>query len=284
MSVKRKYVLLCFVLAATVSAGCGGAGGSSDSGESGTSEDSSGTGGSSGETLTISGAASLTDAFEELGETFAEQTGAEVQFNFGSSSELATQIVQGAPADVFASADQAQMENVAGEDLIEGEPEIFARNREVVIVPADNPGNIQEFADLAEPGLTLVLADEEVPAAEYAEEILANASEDPEYGDQFGQDVMDNIASREADVRASVNRVVIGDADGTFGYASDVTPDIREEVEVIEIPQNLQVVAEYPVAALAEAQNPELAQQWIELVTSEEGQQVLEDWGFEPVN
>lgn len=256
---------------ALVSAGCGSSG----------SRDSS-DGGSDG-ALTVFAAASLTDAFGELEEDFTDQTGAEVTFNFASSSTLATQIEQGAPADVFASADEAQMANVEDADLLAGQPETFVRNREVVIVPADNPGDIEGFADLADPDLRLVLAQEDVPAAEYAEEILGNASDDPEYGEQFERDIMDNIVSREEDVRAAVNRVVIGDADGTFGYASDVTPDVRDEVEVIEIPENLQVVAEYPVAVLSDAQDAELAQRWVDLVTSDEGYQVLEKWGFQSV-
>ncbi|MGH3089039.1 MAG: molybdate ABC transporter substrate-binding protein, partial [Rubrobacteraceae bacterium] len=235
-------------------------------------------------TLTVFAAASLTDAFEELGEDFEEENpGVEVTFNFTSSSTLATQITQGAPADVFASADEAQMENVANEDLLSGEPEIFVENREVVVVPEENPAGVEEFGDLSEPGIRLVLALDEVPAAEYALEILGNAAEDPEYGPEVEQAVLDNIVSREEDVRASVNRVVIGDADATFGYASDVTPDIRNEVEVVEIPSDLQVVPTYPIAALEESGNPELARMWVDLVLSDKGQSVLEEWGFEPV-
>lgn len=242
-----------------------------------------GNGGQEG-TLTVFAAASLTDAFGEISKDFEEQNpGVKVSASFAGSSTLATQIQQGAPADVFASADEAQMENVVNEDLVAGEPETFVRNREVVVVPGSNPAGIEEFADLSEPGIRLVLALDEVPAAEYAKEILANAAEDPEYGPEFERMVLDNIVSREEDVRAAVNRVVVGDADATFGYASDVTPDIRDEVEVVEIPGNLQVVPTYPIAVLKEAENEELAQAWVDLVTSDEGQQFLEKWGFEPV-
>lgn len=236
--------------------------------------------------LTVFAAASLTDAFEEMGEMFEEENpGSEVSFNFASSSTLATQAIQGAPADVFASADEAQMENVADENLLAGEPEIFAENREVVVVPEGNPAGVEEFGDLAQPGIRLVLALEEVPAAEYAEEILSNAAEDPEeYGPEFEEAVLGNIVSREEDVRASVNRVVIGDADATFAYASDVTPDIRSSVEVVEVPENLQVVPRYPIAALEGSENTELAEAWVELVLSESGQRTLEEWGFEPMS
>lgn len=266
-------VAALFLILASV--GCGGSGGAS--------EDAGGEDAGGGE-LTVFAAASLTDAFEELGGTFEEEnSGAEVSFNFTSSSTLATQITQGATADVFASADEAQMENVANESLLSGEPEIFARNREVVVVPGENPAGIEEFGDLSEPGIRLVLALDEVPAAEYAMEILGNAAEDEEYGPEFEEAVLDNIVSREEDVRASVNRVVIGDADATFGYASDVTPSVRDEVEVVEVPENLQVVPTYPVAVLEDGGNPGLARAWVDLVLSDEGQRVLEKWGFESV-
>jgi molybdate transport system substrate-binding protein len=120
-----------------------------------------------------------------------------------------------------------------------------------------------------------------VPAADYAVEILDKA--EAEYGDGFKEDVLANVVSREADVRASVNRVVVGDADATFGYASDHTPDVRDRVEVIRIPPDLNIVATYPLAVLRDAEDPDLAQEWVDLVTSEKGQRVLEKWGFEPV-
>jgi molybdate transport system substrate-binding protein len=148
------------------------------------------------------------------------------------------------------------------------------------MVPTDNPADIQEFRDVAKPGVRLVLAQEDVPAADYAEEILGNAEDD--YGEGFEGDVLDNIVSREADVRAAVARVVTGDADATFGYASDYTPDIRDRVETVEIPPDLNIIAAYPVAALKEAEDPELARAWVDLVTGEEGQEILEKWGFEP--
>lgn len=276
MSTKVGFLpVVCVLAAAVVTVGCGSPG---EAGATG------GPAGSEGDTLTVFAAASLTDAFGELGEEFTDKTGAEVTFNFGSSSTLAAQIGQGASAEVFASADEAQMQNIADGGLVSGEPDIFARNREVVVVPADNPGDIEKFADLANPDLTLVLAQEEVPAAEYAEEILANAAEDPEYGESFEKDVMGNIVSREEDVRASVNRVVVGDADGTFGYASDVTPSIRQDVGIVEIPENLQVIAEYPIATLSGARDQALAQQWVDFVTGEEGQDVLGKWGFETID
>ncbi|MBA2511438.1 MAG: molybdate ABC transporter substrate-binding protein [Rubrobacteraceae bacterium] len=251
------------------STGGGSGGGSGDGGEGG------------GGTLTVLAGSSLTDAFGELAKTFEEQNpGVEVRQSFESSSTLLAQIQQGAPADVFASASEEEMDTATKDGLVYGEPEVFVKNREVVMVPKDNPAGIEGFRDVAKPGVKLVLAERGVPAADYALEILGKADE--EYGAGFEKDVLSNVVSREADVRASVNRVVVGDADATFGYASDFTPDIRDRVDIVPIPPDLNIIATYPVAALKDAKDPELARKWVNLVTGEEGQRVLDKWGFEP--
>jgi molybdate transport system substrate-binding protein len=265
-------VALIAVLVLAGLTGCGG--GSSGSGSVAEGEEQGGT-------LTVLAASSLTDAFGELGKTFEEQNeGVTVRQSFESSSTLLTQIQQGAPADVFASAAQEEMDTAVKNGLVAGKPEVFVKNREVVMVPRDNPANIGSLSDLAEPDVKLVLAQKDVPAADYAVEILGKAN--AKYGDDFERDVLSNVVSREADVRASVNRVVVGDADATFGYASDYTPDIRDRVKVVPIPPDLNIIATYPVAALKDAEDPGLAKKWVDLVTSEEGQRVLEKWNFEP--
>jgi molybdate transport system substrate-binding protein len=261
-------MLSCLLVAAL--AGCGGSGGAAAGGER-----------AQGGTLTVFAASSLTDAFGELAGIFEKRNpGTEVRQSFESSSTLLAQIQNGAPADVFASAARDEMDAAVKDGLVEGRSEIFARNREVIMVPEDNPADIQSMRDLARPGTRLVLAEDGVPAADYAMQILDNA--DAEYGSEFKRDVLSNLVSREADVRASVSRVALGDADATFGYASDYTPDIRDKVRVIQIPPDLNVIATYPIAALKDAKDPELARRWVGLVTSEEGQRVLEKWGFEP--
>ena len=230
-------------------------------------------------TLTVLAASSLTDAFGELEGTFEQQNpGTDVKTSFGGSSELLAQLEQGAPADVFVSADEAKMNTAVEEDLV-SEPQTFARNRPVVIVPKNNPAGIRELRDLAKPGTKLVLAQDGVPIAEYAKDVLANAN--AEYGENFEQQVLDNIVSREANVRASANRVALGEADATFVYVTDVTSDIEDQVDVIEIPQNLNVIATYPIATVKASQNSDLAQKWVDLVLSDEGQGVLEKYGFE---
>jgi molybdate transport system substrate-binding protein len=238
-------------------------------------------GGEEGSTLTVFAASSLTDAFGELEKTFEERNpGTDVRQSFESSSTLLTQIQHGAPADVFASAAEEEMDTAVEDGLVSGRPEIFVRNREVVMVPKDNPADIESIRDLARPGVKLVLAEEGVPAADYAVEILGKA--DAGYGGGFKRDVLSNVVSREADVRASVSRVALGDAEATFGYASDYTPDIRDRVEVVQIPEDLNITATYPIAALEDARSPGLAREWVDLVMSDEGQRVLEKWGFEP--
>jgi molybdate transport system substrate-binding protein len=272
-SIKSKPMVLAHVF--VVALGLVSCGGGSDSGGSG------GGGDKLGGTLTILAASSLTDAFGELGNTFEEQNqGVEVKQTFGASSDLLAQIQQGAPADVFASASEEEMDTAKKDGLVSGTPRVFVKNREVIMVPRDNPANMKSLEDMARPNIKLVLAAKDVPAADYAVEILGKANK--EYGPDFKQDVLSNVVSREADVRASVNRVVVGDADATFGYKSDYTPDIRDEVKVIKIPPDLNIIATYPIASLKDAEDPELAKKWVDLVRSEGGQKVLEKWNFEP--
>ena len=229
--------------------------------------------------LTVFAASSLTDVFEELGKEFERQNpGVEVRLSFAGSSGLLAQLQQGAPADVFASADEAKMRVAAGKDLIQ-QPQVFAENSPVVIVPKGEPTGVETIRDLAEQEHTLVLAQNGVPIAEYAAEVLEKA--EARYGENFGDLVMQNVVSREPDVRAAANRVALGEADATFVYASDVTPKVRDRVDVVGIPEELNVVATYPIAVVKDAPNPELARKWVELVTHDQGQRVMREWGFE---
>src|SRR5919199_1764475 len=261
---RRKFFveLLLFLALVLLSIGLMGCGGGITSGSQGetSSQSTNQEQGGASSTLTVLAASSLTDAFGELATTFQEQNpGTKVSTSFGGSSELLTQIEQGAPADAFASADEAKMDTAVQDDLV-NTPQIFARNRPVLVVPTDNRAGIQGLRDLAKPGTKLVLAQEGVPIAEYARKILTNANS--EFGDDFEQQVMNNVVSEEANVRASANRVALGEADATFVYVTDVTPDIADQVEGIEIPQDLNVVATYPIATLKRATDAELAQKW----------------------
>ena len=265
--------LFCGVLLSLASCG-------SPSGAEG--EARAGSNGGQEQVLTIFAAASLTDAFQDLAAAFEqEHPDVEVRTTFAGSSTVLRQILQGAPADVFASADEAKMQTAVEEGLTSGQPAVFAENREVVIVPESNPAGVESLQDLDTSGIKLVLAQEGVPAAEYAGNILDNASS--EYGENFEREVLSNVVSREAHVRAAVNRVALGDADATFGYASDITPDMEDRLKVIRIPDEFNVTAAYPIAALDGADSPALAREWIDFVLSDEGQRVLAEWGFGPV-
>jgi molybdate transport system substrate-binding protein len=232
-------------------------------------------------TLTVFAAASLTDAFQEIAEEFeAENSGVTIEFNFGGSSTLAAQILEGAPADVFASANLRQMEVVQEAGDIAGEPTIFASNRLVVIVPADNPANIQSLADLANDGVLLVVAAEGVPVREYTDVMLDQMAENEDYGEVYRQAVLDNIASEELNVRQVLAKVSLGEADAGVVYASDVTLDIAEDVLTIVVPDEFNTIASYPIGAISHAEQPELAGEFVDFVLSDAGQDILARWHF----
>ena len=225
--------------------------------------------------LTVFAASSLTEAFEEMAMVFEQQNaGTEVLLGFDGSSTLATQISQGAPADVFASADEQQMQSVVDEGLTATEPLIFTRNRLVVITPAD--GGVSSLEQLAEPGLALVLADAEVPVGNYAREALEKMN--GAFGADFSERVLANLVSEESNVRQVSLRVELGEADAAIVYATDAV--VAAGINILEIPDALNVVGTYPVAALSESAQPELAQAFVGLVLSAEGQRILTGRGF----
>lgn len=233
------------------------------------------------ETLTVFAAASLTDAFEELADAFeAQYPYVEVVYSFGGSSQLAAQIIEGAPVDVFASANARQMTLVEEAGLVAGEALRFARNRLVVIVPNDNPANIETLADLARPGLLLVLAAPGVPIRDYTEIMLEKMAADPDYGPDYRQAVLDNLVSEEDNVRQVVAKIALGEGDAGIVYLSDVTPDQSPNLKTITVPSAFNTIASYPIAALTGAANPETAQAFVDFTRSVEGQCILKRWNF----
>ncbi len=240
--------------------------------------------GSAPATLTVFAAASLAQAFAELGERFEVQhPGVEVVFNFAGSQQLAQQLAQGAPGDVFASADAAQMSITIERGRVRpGAPRDFARNRLVVVYPKDNPAGLVDLRDLARPGLRgrLVLAAAAVPAGAYTLHFLDKASADPRFGAQFKDAVLSNAGSYEENVRAALSKVVLGEAFAGIVYESDVAGEAANEVGHIEIPDALNVLATYPIAPIADSARPDLAQAFVDFVLSPEGQDVLAKHGF----
>jgi molybdate transport system substrate-binding protein len=234
-------------------------------------------------TLTVFAAASLTQAFGEFGKAFeAANPGVSVKFNFAGSQTLQGQIAQGAPADVFASASGTYMDAaVTGGFVDKAAAQVFLTNILVVILPPNNPASVQSLADLAKPGLKVVLADATVPAGKYARQILDSMSKDPTYGTEFGAKVLANVLSNETDIKQVVAKVQLGEADAGIVYVSDsiAAPTLK----TIEIPANLNVVAKYPIAPLLKSANPDLAAQFVAEVLSADGQATLKKWGFTPI-
>jgi molybdate transport system substrate-binding protein len=230
--------------------------------------------------IVVFAAASLTDAFQEIGTAFQQSNpNTKVTFNFGASSQLRTQLEQGARGDVFASADQAQMDNAKRSDTIVGQDRVFARNRLVLIAPRDNPAEVGAVKDLAKNGLKFVTAQPNVPIGQYTSAMLEKASTNATYGVDFKARVEANTVSREDNVRQIVAKVHLGEADAGVVYVTDVTPQIREQVRQIDIPDSLQTLAEYPIA-VANGANRSGGEAFVAFVLSPEGQAILTKWGF----
>jgi molybdate transport system substrate-binding protein len=233
--------------------------------------------------LTVYAAASLTDAFHELGWTLkASHPGLEVKFNFAGSQQLALQLEQGAPADVFASADQRWMSYADEKGLVEANATIFAGNRLVAIVPRTNPARIERLQDLSRRGTKIVIAAEVVPAGKYSRAMVRNLAGAPGFPPEYDIRVLANVVSQEENVKAVVAKVQLGEADAGLVYRSDVTRAVSRFVRVFEIADPYNVIAGYPIAVLKGARNPEAARQFIELVSSDAGQRVLQRHGFLP--
>ena len=235
-------------------------------------------------TLTVYAAASLTDAFRDLGRTLeAAHPGLTVQFNFAGSQQLALQIEQGAPADVFASADQRWMSYAAEKGLVAGESAIFARNRLVAIVPRTNPARIRGLPDLARKGIKIVVAAEAVPAGKYSREALENLSTAPGFAPDYAGRVLANVVSQEENVKAVVAKVQLGEADAAVVYSTDATPHVRDQLQIIQVPDPLQTLATYPIA-VAKGNNSAGGEAFVAYVLGPQGQATLARWGFLPPN
>jgi molybdate transport system substrate-binding protein len=219
-----------------------------------------------GDTLTVLAAASLTDVFEELAQDFEDEQGAEVEFSFGSSTDLAEQAADGAPGDVLATADRASMQ-IAEDTGVTGDVVDFATNVLVIVTPPDNPAGIETLEDLAD--ATWVRCADEVPCGRVALGVL----------DANG--VTAEPVSLEEDVRATLDKVISGEADAGLVYATDAVAAGDDVVATIEIPGAEEQLTSYYAGTLEQAEEPGLAQEWVDLLTSDIGQQALTEAGFE---
>ena len=219
-------------------------------------------------TLTVFAAASLTDAFGEVGRAFeGANPGVTVEFNFAASSSLREQILAGAPADVFASANQSNMDQVV-EGGAASEPSDFVSNQLQIAVPAGNPAAITGLADFADGDLLIGLCAEEVPCGQFGREALVNAGVAPA------------IDTNEPDVRSLLTKVEAGELDAGIVFRTDVL-SAGDAVEGIDIPPDQNVTATYPIAALADAGNGDVADAFVAFVRAGEGQEILESYGFD---
>lgn len=250
----RNLAILVAVLATTSLVACG-------------SEDDT-DGATKDVTLTVFAAASLTDTFTELGEQFeSDHPGVKVTFNFAGSSDLVAQITEGAPADVFASADTKNMDKLAAEDLQGQEPQDFASNTLQIVTPADNPEKVASFADLASKGVDLVICAPEVPCGSAARTVATSAG------------VILSPVSEEQSVKDVLAKVTSGEAEAGLVYVTDAKA-AGADVEAIAFPEAASAVNTYPISTVKDSENATLAAEFVELVLSSEGQAVLAAAGF----
>src|SRR5579862_1467953 len=235
-------------------------------------------------TLTVFAAASLTDAFNQMKSAIqAGNPGTTVNVNYAGSQVLRTQLSQGAKADVFASADTANMDGSSSDGTIEGKASIFAHNKLAVVVPASN-AKVGALQDLAKPGIKIIIEQASVPAGNYSRQALTNMSADPAYGSDFASKVMANVVSQETDVKAVLSRVQLGEADAGMLYVSDIATAQAGTVKSIPIPDQFNLIADYPIAVVKGAPNPDGAQAFISYVLAPSGgQAILERSGLLPV-
>ena len=246
---RRSAVAAALLAVATLAAGCG--------------QDTA-----SPDNLTVFAAASLKQSFTQIGEQFeADHPGSTVEFSFAGSSDLVTQLTQGASADVFASADTKNMDKAAQADLLAGEPVDFASNVLTIAVAPGNPEGIATFGDLARPGLDVVTCAPQVPCGAATETV------------EQATGVRLAPVSEESSVTDVLGKVTSGQADAGLVYVTDVAGS-GGKVTAVDFPEAADAVNTYPIATLKDSSNAELAQAFVDFVTGEKGRKVLGDAGF----
>ena len=229
-------------------------------------------------TLTVFAAASLTDPFTEIAESFETlHPGVHVRLHFAGSQQLAQQLAHGAPADVFASANEPQMHVAIRSGRVQAEAlNSFARNHLAVIIPHGNPASLKSLSDLARPNVLMVLADERVPVGNYSQVLLDNLSQT--LGSSYKVDVLDNVVSYEQNVRAVLTKVTLGEADAGIVYASDIKN--LKAVTSLHIPSHLNTEVNYLMAPLSDSQNHDLSSAFTQFVHSLQGKTILAKYGL----
>ena len=268
-SVRRRFapciLLLAFILALPL-AGCG---------------DVAGSGAGQPVKLTVFAAASLQGAFSDIGKAYEQaHSNVRVTFNFAGSDALAAQILQGAPADLFASANTKQMDVVVKGGAIAGaDVKTFAHNRLILIYPAANPAHIATLQDIARPGVKVDLAAASVPVGQYALDFLGKASADPAFGASYKASVLKNVVSYETDVKSVLTKVALGEADAGIVYTTDAATEAGK-LGTVAIPDALNSIATYPIGVVTNSKQATAARGLLDYIVSAQGQATLAHYGF----
>jgi molybdate transport system substrate-binding protein len=267
-----RHALMLFVLLCTLFlAACGG---------STSSTTSTVTTGPAVTTLNVFAAASLKESFNVIAAKYTRaHPNITIKLNFAGSQILEQQIASGAPADVFASADQTNMQKAVDAGLV-GNSQVFVKNRLTVILSAANPGNINSLKDLSRKGVKIDIGAPAVPAGKYSLQVLAKMAQSSNYGPAYENAVKANFVSQETDVKAVVNKVQLGEVDAGFVYVTDVTAAVSNKIKMIDIPDNFNVIAQYPMAVTKSSAHSNDARAFVQYILSPEGQAVLQQYHF----
>jgi len=235
-------------------------------------------------TLTVFAAASLGESFTDIGKQFeSANPGVTVQFNFAGSQQLRAQLENGAQADLFASANETEMNAAKAESLVKSDSiHDFARNRLIVIYPKNNPAKIAALSDLANPGVKIDVADVSVPVGKYTRQMLDQMARDPAFGPEFEKKFLANIVSQEENVKSVLSKIRLGEADAGVVYVTDVTPDAAKDVASLDLPDQFNQIASYPIAVITKSSQPDLAAKFENYVLSSDGQEILRGYNFIP--
>jgi molybdate transport system substrate-binding protein len=235
-------------------------------------------------TLNVFAAASLKESFTAIADRYKQaHPNITIKLNFAGSQILEQQIASGAPANVFASADMANMQKAADAGLV-GSSQVFVKNRLTVIIPAGNPGNINSLKDLSRKGVKIDIGAPAVPAGKYSLQALTKMGQSPDYGPGYERAVKANVVSQETDVKAVVNKVQLGEVDAGFVYVTDVTAAVSNKIKMIDIPDKFNVIAQYPIAVTKSSAHSSDAQAFVQYILAPEGQAVLQHYHFIAIN
>lgn len=231
--------------------------------------------------VVVYAASSLTDPFNKIKADLEKANpGLKVTYSFGGSNTLRAQLEQGAKADVFASANQTEMDNALKSNLVADKGTTFARNRLVVILPKNNPGKVTKLQDLANPGLKFVTAAKYVPVGGYTLTALDKMSKDATFTPDFSTKVLANFVSQESNVKQVVAKVQLGEADAGVCYLTDISAQVLPDITTLEIPDQFNTLATYPISTLKGASNTAAAQAFVAYVVGAQGQATLKSFNF----